>query len=346
MMMPGRYSTRAQHANAVPERRHTKTSRQRRVRHPSQYRVAEIRDIVRGLTGTAAPIEIVRWYLDSDSYAIVAVKTSRPALRLIVKLELPGRVRDRRFESVAAVARLVRAQTSVPTFEVVACDVTRSKWPWNVLIVNELRGSTWAELHPRLSAAEQAPGQRLIGRAAAELHMLQFAAFGPIEGDGSVTNLGGAMRALEARATQRIKAAEHRDRMLQVLERYKTAFATVQQPRLVHDDLNPYNLLFDVRDGNLVVTGVLDFESAWAGVAESDLARLDLWRLTRGTALRQGYSEISAIPDDKAATVRQLVLQLLWCLEYADEHRSAAHQADTDDVCAKLGMSRMNLSHG
>jgi aminoglycoside phosphotransferase (APT) family kinase protein len=32
------------------------------------------------------------------------------------------------------------------------------------------------------------------------------------------------------------------------------------------------NLLFETRDGHPLLTGVLDFESAWAGVAESDLA--------------------------------------------------------------------------
>jgi aminoglycoside phosphotransferase (APT) family kinase protein len=114
----------------------------------------------------------------------------------------------------------------------------------------------------------------------------------------------------------------------------------------VHEDLNPHNLLFGVHDGQVVLTGVLDFESAWAGIAESDLARLELWRLTRGSALREGYSEYSDLHDEYADSLRKPLLQLLWCLEYADEHRSAAHQADTDQVCARLGLPRINVSAG
>jgi len=57
-----------------------------------------------------------------------------------------------------------------------------------------------------------------------------------------------------------------------------------------------------------------------------NLARLKLWRLTRGPALRDGYTEIADIPAEYV--VRRPILQLLWCLEYADDHTSAAH-ADT-----------------
>jgi hypothetical protein len=186
-------------------------------------------DIVRESIGTAADIQIGRWRVDAGAYVVVSVMTEPPGLPLIVKLEMPGRVRDHHFQSVAAVARLVRTKTPVPTFDVVACDVSRSKWPWNVLIVTELSGNTWAELYPHLSPAERATGQRQIGRAAAQLHALGFAHFGRIESDGSVVSHGGALNALQLRAMQRIKTPERRDLMIRVLEHYAAEFVGVQQ---------------------------------------------------------------------------------------------------------------------
>jgi hypothetical protein len=106
--------------------------------------------------------------------------------------------------------------------------------------------------------------------------------------------------------------------------------------------MNPYNLVFDIRDGLPVLSGILDFESAWASTGESDLARLELWRLTGGSALREGYSEIDSAGSEYRA--RKPVLQLLWCLEYAEHNASAEHQAVTDQVCRELGIESIQLA--
>ena len=37
------------------------------------------------------------------------------------------------------------------------------------------------------------------------------------------------------------------------------------------------------------------------------------------------------------------MLQLLWCLEYADDHPSSAHEADTARVCAEIGIPRIRF---
>ena len=86
-----------------------------------------------------------------------------------------------------------------------------------------------------------------------------------------------------------------------------------------------------------VPSGILDFESAWASTGESDLARLELWRLTAGKAVLEGYAEAAPTHNDYAAW--KPVFQLLWCLEYAEHSTSAEHQAVTDQVCTKLGIA-------
>jgi aminoglycoside phosphotransferase (APT) family kinase protein len=107
-------------------------------------------------------------------------------------------------------------------------------------------------------------------------------------------------------------------------------------PTLCHEDLNPYNLVFEIRNGRPELTGVLDFESAWAGTSESDLARLELWRLSTGSALRAGYTEVATVADEYEA--RRPLLQLLWCLEYAQFHNSAKDQAVMHHVCDELAI--------
>jgi fructosamine-3-kinase len=90
------------------------------------------------------------------------------------------------------------------------------------------------------------------------------------------------------------------------------------------------------------LSGILDFESAWASTGESDLARLELWWFTRGTALRDGYAELATLSD--GYLLRRPVLQLLWCLEYADYHPTVEHQLVTNAVCAELGMPHVRFA--
>jgi Ser/Thr protein kinase RdoA (MazF antagonist) len=243
---------------------------------------------------------------------------------------------------MAAIARMVRAHTAVPTFDVVAVDTTRRKWPWEYLIVTELAGVTWAKLYPRLDSTAWSVAQRQIGRSAAQLHALRFERFGQIGPDGAVVDGTGAVAALKRRAHQRIKTSRYRGLILDVLESRASLFAGLPAPTLCHEDMNPYNLLFEIRDGQPVLSGILDFESAWASTGESDLARLELWRLTAGNALREGYADVAHTGNEYPA--RKPVLQLLWCLEYAEHDASAEHQAVTNQVCAELGIAPIQFA--
>ncbi len=79
---------------------------------------------------------------------------------------------------------------------------------------------------------------------------------------------------------------------------------------------------------------MLDFDKAWAGCGESDLARLELWRGMTGDGFWQGYTSLLPIPAGYAD--RRPLYQLLWCLEYA--RPTPEHIADTAAVCATLGI--------
>lgn len=303
--------------------------------HPPLYSEEAVIELVRQAVGSQSP-RVTEWHVRRENYVVAAVDCERPSIRLIVKLEVPGERPNRRLDSMAAIAGLVRARTSVPTFDVIAVDVSRREWPWEYLIVSQVPGVTWQTLHRQLDVSSRAVAQRQIGRAAAQLHTLPFDSFGEIGPDGLVADGTGVIDALKRRALRRITTPRYRDVMLDVLDTRADLFATVSSAALCHEDMNPYNLVFELRDGQPVLSGILDFESAWASTGESDLARLELWWFTAGSPIREGYGEVGRVADGYAA--RRPVLQLLWCLEYADFHPSPEHQAVTNEVCAELGI--------
>jgi aminoglycoside phosphotransferase (APT) family kinase protein len=303
---------------------------------------AAVCETVRHALGSQADPRVVSWYVRGEAYVVAVVSTRQSAPRLVVKLEYPGQRPQRRLDVMATLLELVRTRTPLPVADVVAVDVAQERLPWRYLIVTHLEGSTWSELYPRLDAAARQFAQRQIGAAAAHLHSLNFEAFGQIGPDGAVEDPSSATPALERRLQRRVKDPRSRAFFLDVLADRAAVFREPQPAVLCHEDLNPYNVLFDVVDGQPILSAVLDFESAWAGLADSDLARLELWRLTTGDAVVHGYTEIAPPPDGYAE--RRALLQLLWCLEYADSHPTAQHQADTDAVCRALDVSPIRFT--
>ena len=137
----------------------------------------------------------------------------------------------------------------------------------------------------------------------------------------------------------------HADLFAAVLEAHASDFASITEPRLTHEDLNPSNLLLvPGEDGNddWRIAAILDFESAWAGCPESDIARLELWRDMMGEGFYEGYTAQQPISDGYQA--RRAVYQLLWCLEYA--RPTPEHHADTARVCAALGIPPVIFAPG
>jgi len=147
-----------------------------------------------------------------------------------------------------------------------------------------------------------------------------------------------------------VAAWEQRAREFIPNENFRAAFFSALEPRqelfldlgpasLCHEDLHGYNLLFDRTNHGWRLSGVLDFDKAWAGSRESDLARLEFWDGMTGNAFWQAYQR--SYPMDLAYPQRRLLYQLFWCLEYAAP--TLRHQADTDKVCRALGIPQINL---
>ncbi|MEW6093889.1 MAG: fructosamine kinase family protein, partial [Chloroflexota bacterium] len=95
-----------------------------------------------------------------------------------------------------------------------------------------------------------------------------------------------------------------------------------------------HNILFQRQQGQWRLATILDFDKAWAGHHETDLARLELWEGMTSKAFWRSYRAIC--PADPLYKQRRPIYQLLWCLEYA--RPTAKHLADTQRVCAELGL--------
>jgi aminoglycoside phosphotransferase (APT) family kinase protein len=103
---------------------------------------------------------------------------------------------------------------------------------------------------------------------------------------------------------------------------------------LCHDDLQDTNLIFREARGGWQLAGVLDWDKAWAGPPEADIARMAFWDDMTGPGFWEVYEAVT--PPAEGRSARALIYQLLWCLEYPVS--TPRHLADTASVCRRLGV--------
>ena len=138
--------------------------------------------------------------------------------------------------------------------------------------------------------------------------------------------------ALRHRAELRVADQRRLALSLYVLEREAALFSGATVATLCHDDLHHANVIFRRERGGWRLAGLLDWDKAWAGSAESDVARMALWDDMTGPGFWEVYR--AGVPAADGWEERALVYQLLWCLEYDDG--TARHAADTTAVCRRL----------
>jgi aminoglycoside phosphotransferase (APT) family kinase protein len=267
-------------------------------------------------------------------YLVLLAQLQYPSLKVVVKLAGPEAPLACPFDRTATLHRLVAERTTIPMPEVLAADVSYQHYPWRYFIKTHVPGHEWAVVCHRMNPAELSDAYRQLGEAVAQLHAIHFPTFGELSPAGEPPHEAPFLDALQRRADAFIHSARLRDLLFFVLERDAHLFANVQQASLVHEDLHQHNILFEQRGGQWHLATILDFDKAWVGHHESDLARLDLWRGMTSDAFRQGYQTIQSI--DPLYPQRRPIYQLFWCLEYAQN--SLEHLADTQRLCLELGI--------
>ncbi len=267
-------------------------------------------------------------------YVVLRAQLRHPALEVVIKLAGAEAPVAHAFDRTAALQRLVAARTRIPMPEVLAVDLSCQAWPWRIFIRAWCPGQEWAIARHQMTADELGDAFRQIGHAVAQLHAIRFPGFGELERNGQLETGTSFLAALQERSGRFVTEAAHRDLFLSVLDRYQRLFLNIQDACLCHEDLHHHNILFQQDKGRWRLATILDFDKAWAGYHEIDLARLELWRGMTSKGFWLAYE--ADHPLEPGYTERRPIYQLLWCLEYA--RSTEAHLSDTRRVCAELGI--------
>jgi Ser/Thr protein kinase RdoA (MazF antagonist) len=293
--------------------------------------LAELLQHVFGAQARCTEVEAQRQRHD---YLIVRVRVENPRLELAIKLAGPEAALPCPFERTAALLSSLATRNLAFFPHAYAASVTCRDFPFRYLIKDWQPGVEWVEAVPALPPNERPALYRALGEAVAALHAVTYPGFGELADDATITPGLTWPEALRLRAEAFIPAPEHRAYFTRALERERGLLEAITTPALTHEDLHQHNILVAPEGTGWRISGLLDFEKAWAGHAESDLARLDLWRGMSHPALWEAYAAVHPLPPEFQR--RKLVYQLLWCLEFADP--SPVHAADTAEVCAALGL--------
>lgn len=291
-------------------------------------------DLLRDLFGASVEVQNFTLANERSAYLVLLLTLRQPALDIVVKLAGPVAQAARDFDRTERLHQIVQAHTTIPVPETIAVDVTMERWPWRFCIREQMPGQEWASVRRSLDAHLLGDAQRQLGDAVGQLHSIRFASFGEIDADGPFGAGSDWPTALLERSRRAIRPGRLRALFLAAFNRHQDLLTSVVGARLCHDDLHQHNILFR-RDGERwQLAAIVDFDKAWAGHRETDLARLDLWRGMTGPQFWAGYEQ--HCPVDADYPRRRAFYQLLWCLEYA--RPTARHEADTRRICAELGL--------
>lgn len=268
-------------------------------------------------------------------YLVLLAQLDHPSLKVVIKLAGPESIVPCCFNRTAAIHDLVATRTPIPMQDVVAADESYATWPWRYLIKRHVPGQEWAAVRHQMNAEQLSDALWQIGDTVAQLHTLRFPSFGALAADGRVQARNPYILALKERAACVIGNVRLRDLFLSVLEQYGHLFKDVRGASLCHDDLHGHNILFENRIGEWHLATILDFDKAWAGHHETDLARMAFWTDMTSAPFWRAYERVQTI--DSLFQQRRPIYQLLWCLEYA--RPTPKHLSDTQRVCVELGLS-------
>ena len=200
----------------------------------------------------------------------------------------------------SGVLRLVRGLLPVPeVLEVRRADPSTGS-P-GMLVTELLPGTRLDLLLPTLDEASRVTLGRELGALLARLAQMPMPRAGLfVDGDlrvdaFPVTDLAEFVQSSRDGTALADWSSDDFARLVEVADAAQSHLDAVRRTCLVHSDLNPKNLLVDAEE--LVVTGLLDWEFAHAGLPVTDLG--NLLRLERDPALAGAVLEVFAaeVPD-------------------------------------------------
>jgi aminoglycoside phosphotransferase (APT) family kinase protein len=286
---------------------------------------------VRAVLGSKSTVTRLEILQAGPEQSVFRLTLSGPPRRLVLKVAGPG-TGPINFERTATALSLARA-AGVPVPAVLAVDTSYRSGPWSYLLQEHVDGVEWRSLRPLLTPEQVRTAHREIATAVLAIQSVSFTSFGELNTAGRPTG-GDLLSALRRRAELRVADLNRRTTFLDVLDRKSSLFADQARSTLCHDDLQHTNLIFRPERGRWQLAAVLDWDKAWAGPPESDIARMSFWDDMTGAGFWEVYEAVAQPAEGHSE--RALVYQLLWCLEYPVT--TPRHVADTASVYRRLGI--------
>ncbi len=294
------------------------------------FQRGQILTLLRQVIGTKVEIAGEQIANRGHDYLVLLLKLSHPSIDIVMKLAGPEARMASDFDRTARLHRLVAEKTTIPMPETLGVSATYD--PWRYLIRTNIHGREFAYIRMDLSSDELSDAYRQIGDAVAQLHAIQFPAFGEPFADAGATPDQDYFSALCARVRYSIRSHSLQGAFIAAVEQRKHLFQDVHLACLCHEDLQGYKILFQQQQGGWRLATILDFDKAWAGHHEIDLARMDIWKGMTGPEFWTAYQAIHPVQPEYEE--RRPIYQLLWCFEYA--MNTGEHLADTERLCRAL----------
>jgi aminoglycoside phosphotransferase (APT) family kinase protein len=268
-----------------------------------------------------------------DFWVLRCSPSSGSTTSFVLKLAGPRCEVPINFSRTAAVTRLVR-EAGVPVAQVMAFDDSYDVGAFRYLVQEQAEGQVWKSFLPTLPPEEVERSYAQLAGVLVALRTIEFHGFGDLGSDGRPTPGLSWERALEQRASATIRDQRRRDSYVELLHREAHLFAADATASMCHDDLHHLNVIGHRSPGGARITAVLDWDKAWAGHHESDLARMALWDDMTHPAFWSAYRSVFHLAE--GAEERRPIYQLLWCLEY--DATTPRHLADTARLARQLGV--------
>ena len=295
------------------------------------------RAVVVEAMGTQTRIGRLETIAAADTAVVLLITVAHPPRQVVLKAQHAGADTGTDFARTVAVMELARA-AGVPVAPVLAVDTSCRAGPWRYLLQEHVPGEEWRRVRPLLDDEQVRTAHRQIAEAVLAIHSIRFDGFGEL--DRQAQSGGGTLLdGLRRRTALRIGRGDRRAVFLELLDREQPLFADPGPATLCHDDLHHGNLIFAQQAGEWRLSGILDWDKAWAGPAESDVARMAFWADMTGPGFWPTYRAV--VPARPGESERAPIYQLLWCLEYDDG--SARHAADTATLAGRLGVPLASL---
>jgi hypothetical protein len=165
-------------------------------------------------------VKIVRQKIANrhHDYLVLLLQLHRPSIDIVVKIAGPEALMASSFDRTAMCHRLVSMHTTITMPEILAVNMSFQTWPWRYLIKTYIPGQEWMIARQQMNTQELSSAYHQIGSAVAQLHGIQFPAFGELNLAGSVQGRGSFLTAFIKRAQYSIHSARLRELFFSLLE--------------------------------------------------------------------------------------------------------------------------------